>query len=217
MDSQTIRVGIILEGHWGLYTRWQHLACTVFNKVPDGQDLEISLMAIEGFLEMDPEPKEMIRTRFKESQNEIDPELVPIDPDEMTRKNWSTPMDPPLDLLMPLLPFQKEGLGWMYHQEIESEVHGGILADEMGMGKTIQTISTILSNRPNPKDEQQSKTWNEVTRSHGEAAMKLVEDVDGTIKKAGTLVVVPTVAITQWVNEIARYVLSFDMLRGRYD
>jgi DNA repair protein RAD16 len=37
-----------------------------------------------------------------------------------------------MDLLMPLLPYQKEGLGWMLHQE-ESSVHGGILADEMGM------------------------------------------------------------------------------------
>jgi DNA repair protein RAD16 len=35
----------------------------------------------------------------------------------------------------------------MLHQE-ESNNHGGILADEMGMGKTIQAVSLILSNRP---------------------------------------------------------------------
>lgn len=41
-----------------------------------------------------------------------------------------------MDLLMPLLPYQKEGLGWMIHQE-QCTVHGGILADEMGMVITI--------------------------------------------------------------------------------
>ena len=48
-----------------------------------------------------------------------------------------------------LLPFQREGVSWMYNQEINvKEVKGGILADEMGMGKTLQTITVILDNRP---------------------------------------------------------------------
>lgn len=36
----------------------------------------------------------------------------------------------------------------MYNQEHDTTVRGGILADEMGMGKTLQTITTILDNRP---------------------------------------------------------------------
>lgn len=50
-----------------------------------------------------------------------------------------------------LLPFQLEGLNWLIRQE-ESEFGGGILADEMGMGKTIQTIGLFmhdLNKRPN--------------------------------------------------------------------
>lgn len=31
---------------------------------------------------------------------------------------------------------------------MKRDIRGGILADEMGMGKTIQTIATILDNRP---------------------------------------------------------------------
>lgn len=45
-----------------------------------------------------------------------------------------------------LLPFQKEGLAWLKDQE-ESKYLGGILADSMGMGKTIQTISLLLDKK----------------------------------------------------------------------
>ena len=46
-------------------------------------------------------------------------------------------MEPPAEMLMSLLPFQKEFLAWAVSQE-RGEIKGGILADEMGMGKTIQ-------------------------------------------------------------------------------
>ncbi|GAB5588326.1 DNA repair protein rad16 [Umbelopsis nana] len=54
------------------------------------------------------------------------------------------PVDQPKDLVLPLLPFQKEGVGWMREQEKSQDFKGGILADEMGMGKTIQTIAMLL-------------------------------------------------------------------------
>ncbi|CCW62394.1 unnamed protein product [Phytomonas sp. EM1] len=41
-----------------------------------------------------------------------------------------------------LLPFQKEGVGWMAHREINHV--GGIMADHLGMGKTIQMIGLCL-------------------------------------------------------------------------
>jgi DNA repair protein RAD16 len=66
---------------------------------------------------------------------ETDAEFVPVDPDELIRKAWDRPLPAPRELLLPLLPYQQEGLGWMVHQENGSDrIHGGILADEMGMG-----------------------------------------------------------------------------------
>eukprot|EP00049_Salpingoeca_infusionum_P003423 m.66527 g.66527 ORF g.66527 m.66527 type:complete len:775 (-) comp12121_c0_seq1:1020-3344(-) len=58
----------------------------------------------------------------------------------------------PAQLAVKLLPFQIEGLTWMAHQETKSEFAGGILADEMGMGKTIQTISLLLHRRGSKKE-----------------------------------------------------------------
>ncbi|KAI0643640.1 SNF2 family N-terminal domain-containing protein [Trametes meyenii] len=57
----------------------------------------------------------------------------------------------PSNLKVRLLPFQLESLYWMKEQE-KSIWHGGMLADEMGMGKTIQMISLMVSDhgaRPN--------------------------------------------------------------------
>ncbi|KAJ2554315.1 DNA repair protein rad16 [Coemansia sp. RSA 1933] len=55
----------------------------------------------------------------------------------------------PPNLKMRLLPFQREGVWWMAQQE-SSMFHGGILADEMGMGKTLQTIALLLTNCGKP-------------------------------------------------------------------
>ncbi|OOO14535.1 SNF2-related protein [Aspergillus oryzae] len=43
--------------------------------------------------------------------------------------------------------FQLEGLNWMTRQE-GSQYKGGLLGDEMGMGKTIQAVSLLMSDYP---------------------------------------------------------------------
>ena len=55
-----------------------------------------------------------------------------MQPDTITRK---------------LKSFQLEGLDWMMKQE-KSQWKGGLLGDEMGMGKTIQAVSLIMSDYP---------------------------------------------------------------------
>ncbi|RLV93142.1 DNA repair protein RAD16 [Spathaspora sp. JA1] len=52
----------------------------------------------------------------------------------------------PKGMTIRLLPFQLEGLNWLIKQE-DGEFQGGILADEMGMGKTIQTIALFMQDR----------------------------------------------------------------------
>ncbi|KAG8796960.1 DNA repair protein rad16 [Serendipita sp. 411] len=55
----------------------------------------------------------------------------------------------PPELKAKLLPFQLESLTWMRKQE-NGVWGGGMLADEMGMGKTIQTLALLVSDRRRP-------------------------------------------------------------------
>ncbi|PWN42300.1 hypothetical protein IE81DRAFT_290445 [Ceraceosorus guamensis] len=66
-----------------------------------------------------------------------------------TPKPEPTGAQQPDGLTIKLLPFQLEGLYWLRQQEL-GHWKGGILADEMGMGKTIQMISLFLSDRQKP-------------------------------------------------------------------
>ncbi|XP_027345923.1 DNA repair protein RAD16-like isoform X2 [Abrus precatorius] len=100
------------------------------------------------------------------------------------------------DLTMPLLRYQREWLAWALKQE-RSATRGGILADEMGMGKTIQAIALVLATR---EFHQMSCEPDKPLPSPGSSKTL------PTVK--GTLVVCPVVAVTQWVGEIDRFTLK---------
>ncbi|CAM9669191.1 unnamed protein product, partial [Ectocarpus fasciculatus] len=189
--NKELRVGVIVEGDWGIMTRWQHLKCTVFHKsITKATELD-------GYTELDPEDKAIVRKRVKDSLNEIDEDDIPVDPNELIRTGWTEAVDAPPDLVLPLLPYQREGLGWMVNQE-NNGVHGGILADEMGMGKTIQAISLILANKPDRQSTTQLKVWKQSDARHNFKGIT-------AMSRGNTLIVVPTVALRQWQSEIVRF------------
>lgn len=74
-----------------------------------------------------------IKTMWKDLENE--PPIKPIQAEQPPHINRK------------LKPFQLEGLDWMRKQE-KSHYKGGLLGDEMGMGKTIQACSLIMSDFP---------------------------------------------------------------------
>ncbi|KAK6242877.1 hypothetical protein QUC31_013382 [Theobroma cacao] len=97
------------------------------------------------------------------------------------------------DLIIPLLRYQKEWLAWALKQE-DSATKGGILADEMGMGKTIQAIALVLAKR-------------ELLRTIAEPNGSSLTPSSSTDLPMirGTLVICPVVAVSQWVSEIDRF------------
>jgi DNA repair protein RAD16 len=62
-------------------------------------------------------------------------------------KIGSVTIEQPKNINRELKPFQLEGVAWMQAME-QTEWGGGLLGDEMGMGKTIQAVSLIMSDWP---------------------------------------------------------------------
>ncbi|QSZ29816.1 hypothetical protein DSL72_004334 [Monilinia vaccinii-corymbosi] len=56
-------------------------------------------------------------------------------------------IEQPTNINRQLKPFQLQGVGWMRAME-KTDWGGGLLGDEMGMGKTIQAVSLIMSDFP---------------------------------------------------------------------
>ncbi|CEM04117.1 unnamed protein product [Vitrella brassicaformis CCMP3155] len=185
-----IRIGFPIKdqrGDWGLIAGWLHVKCS--GKIvrstgwaPDTTVEELQLPnIIHGWADLDDEQRAKATAELSThtEEEELDTAEAAKRLDELVKRKLVERYKAPPELLLPLLPFQEEGLAWMCHQE-ESDCRGGILADEMGMGKTIQAVALLLKN-------------------------KLEKDLTIDKPQGATLVVSPLAAVLQWKNEIERF------------
>ncbi|KAJ9123338.1 hypothetical protein QFC22_001537 [Naganishia vaughanmartiniae] len=114
-------------------------------------------------------PADDLQTFFKDSLDDFS-ENVTVS-DAATKLGLAHMNDLLPGMRVPLMPHQIIGVQWMVEKE-KSKNHGGILADAMGLGKTIQTIATMIAN---PSTDPTCKT---------------------------TLIVAPLALLEQWKLEI---------------
>lgn len=80
----------------------------------------------------------------------------------------------------PLFAYQFAAAGWMIRREKSAEEpQGGILADSMGLGKTLETLACVAGNPPSE------------------------EDLESGLRT--TLVIVPANAVGQWIEEVWKH------------
>jgi len=98
-----------------------------------------------------PKPRGMARDEWERRKLEIAHPMVKTLWDDLEREVDIFKPEPgpqPVYINRQLKPFQLQGVAWMRLMETEGRWKGGLLGDEMGMGKTIQAVSLIMSDYP---------------------------------------------------------------------
>ncbi|MES1910569.1 MAG: hypothetical protein MHM6MM_003142 [Cercozoa sp. M6MM] len=88
---------------------------------------------------------------------------------------------------------------------------GGLLCDDVGLGKTLSVGALIMANRAKLPVKQRAKVANKKRRTHsvrtGEPAnVHRVVLQKGKVKSCATLVVVPNHLAAQWQNELQKHI-----------
>lgn len=137
-ESNSVNNSSLLQPGYRVY---RHMKCAVFSEdVETAQD-------VGGWKRLSKEDYDILVDRVEESKAEIKKENEELDPDELVPVTFQGELRPaPTGLTANLLPFQEEGVSWMHHQEVGGETgcRGGILADEMGMGKSCRLSHCII-------------------------------------------------------------------------
>jgi DNA repair protein RAD16 len=165
IDRNSLRFGYPSpdpRGEFGAIPIWFHIRCTPVEFLGFVKFDEVLTGACFGFSELSPEEQDEVREHGgkpslprvilnDEDADYADDFEAPADFSDrlVHRRGISVPLlDPPVEITgATLLPFQREGYSWMVAQESNPNIRGGILADEMGMGKTLQTIALIVAKR----------------------------------------------------------------------
>ena len=118
---------------------YRHLNCAIFS-----EDIH-RIQDVGGWRKLQHQDRDLLFDRVEESKILIEKENQELQPDELVQTAFTgETRKPPSGLKGNLLPFQVEGLSWMIHQELHiPEIRGGILADEMGMVRTLSTENVV--------------------------------------------------------------------------
>ncbi|MCO6428486.1 DEAD/DEAH box helicase [Nitrosomonas communis] len=119
-------------------------------------------------------PAELLRIALSEEYSGTPVTLDPTARDIICKLTEIGSVPLPRALNATLRPYQERGYAWLYRNILAG--FGSVIADDMGLGKMLQVIVTLL---------------------------KLKEE--GSLNEARELVIVPTSLLTNWSKEIARF------------
>lgn len=128
--DQLIQKGHIRVSHVPLFRGkpgfriYRHLECAIFSE-------EVTEPTqVGGWKSLQKADYEALCLRIEENKLELEQENEEIQPDELVQKAFEGEIrKSPPGLIANLLPFQREGASWMYHQEVHvPELRSGILA-----------------------------------------------------------------------------------------
>ncbi|XP_070388627.1 transcription termination factor 2-like isoform X2 [Dermacentor albipictus] len=101
----------------------------------------------------------------------------------------------------PLMPHQRQALRWMLWRE-EQEAPGGILADAMGLGKTLTMLTLVEQQWSNDKSYKSATGIESSTKCDDSDDC---ERAAAASPRGGTLVVCPLSLLHQWEEEVQRH------------
>ncbi|GIL55558.1 hypothetical protein Vafri_11110, partial [Volvox africanus] len=84
---------------------------------------------------------------------------------------------PPKSLQVTVLRHQRMALAWMIRRETGPEPRGGILADDQGLGKTVTTISLIITHT-NPEERNEHRAGQQQRQQQGLVEVVELDDDD---------------------------------------
>lgn len=144
--DQRILKGAIRIGHRPLFRGkpgfvvYRHLYCAQFDdQVSQASD-------VGGWRRLKESDRILLEDRVQASALERAEEEAELHADELVQKSFEGEIrKPPPGLTLNLLPFQTEGVSWMYHQERHiPDIRGGILADEVSLSLAAATLTCVV-------------------------------------------------------------------------
>eukprot|EP00948_MAST-09A_sp_MAST-9A-sp1_P001703 g1703.t1 len=106
-----------------------------------------------------------------------------------------------------LYPYQRDGVRWLW--KLRASGRGGILGDEMGVGKTVQVIAFLASLEATARYQSNYRASRMRTAGPNSTPLQPLQSSPSLrVRTRSAIIILPTTIIAQWVSELNRFAPS---------